>query len=176
MACNSIALNGLCGSCSTSIGGIKAVYIALREDVTVALDVDGNKIKTVTMKGDAKFKKYTFRKQAGSLSSEATIDDANGSSYFTNSVDINFVKQETVKRVEIMALFLDETVVIVEDANGLYWYLGYDFPVTCSALSANTGTAFGDANQYTIQLQDMSMALPYEVDADAVAGAVEEGC
>ena len=53
--------------------------------------------------------------------------------------------------------------VIYEDNNQKRWLLGYDNPVTATSLGGETGTAFGDANQYTIELTDNSSELPMEV-------------
>ena len=63
--CTSLALNGLDISCADSIGGIKEVYIALRDKVT-QITVDGENegvIQTITMANTEKFKTYKFRKQ-----------------------------------------------------------------------------------------------------------------
>ena len=58
----------------------------------------------------------------------------------------------------------------VKDANGIYWYLGYDEPVNASAADGQTGTARGDANRYTITLQDNSKEMPMEVEASIIDG------
>ena len=77
---------------------------------------------------------------------------------------------ETTKRVEITALSVNDLVAIVKDANGVYWYLGYDEPVNASAGDGQTGTARGDANRYSITLQDISKEMPMEVDASIIEG------
>ena len=79
---------------------------------------------------------------------------------------------ETAKRVEISALAVNDLVAIVKDANGIYWYLGYDEPVNASAGDGQTGTARGDANRYTITLQDNSKEMPMEVDSTIVAALI----
>ena len=76
---------------------------------------------------------------------------------------------ETTKRVEIMALAQSGLVVVVVDANGKQWLLGYDAPVKASAGDGLTGTARADRNGYSITLQDNSLELPYEVSADMEA-------
>ena len=77
---------------------------------------------------------------------------------------------ETTKRVEMTALAIGDLAVIVKDANGKYWYLGYDEPVNASAGDGQTGTARGDSNRYTLTLQDESLGLPYEVLASVISG------
>ena len=70
---------------------------------------------------------------------------------------------ETVKRIEMEALAMNDLAVIVKDANGKYWYFGYDEPVSASAGDGQTGTARGDSNRYSITLQDNSDTWPYEI-------------
>jgi len=72
--------------------------------------------------------------------------------------------------VELTALSLADLRVIVKDANGLYWFLGYDEPVNASAGDGQTGTARSDANRYTITLEDTSAEMPMEVDDSIIAG------
>ena len=86
-----------------------------------------------------------------------------------------FNRMEAAKRVEIMAMAQGELVAIVKDANGLYWFLGYDEPLAISAGDGLTGTARADRNGYSATLQDNSVALPMEiltgtggVDIDAI--------
>ena len=76
------------------------------------------------------------------------------------------------KRIEMTALSVNELAVIVNDANGTYWYLGKDNAVTASNGTGQTGTARTDGNMYTIELSDESATYPYEVDATIVAGLV----
>ena len=83
---------------------------------------------------------------------------------------LQFNRMETTKRVEMTALALGDLAVICKDANGKYWYLGYDEPVNASAGDGQTGTARSDANRYTITLQDNSKELPLEVSSSVIEG------
>lgn len=173
MSCSLNTLAGIMGSCENSMGGIIEVYINhfdQIDEVTVASD----KISAITLKASGeKFHKYNFKRNTGSLTSTYTIDPANGVSFVTSDLSLVFAKQDTAKRIEISALALDDLVIIVKDANSKYWYLGYNEPVQASAATAQTGTARTDGNSYTITLQDTSLALPYEVDAAAIASLLE---
>ena len=151
------------------MGGILEVLLANREDVASVEAVTG-KISGITMEASAKFKKYTFARNTGSLTSTYTIDQASGVKYVTTDLVLQFNRMETTKRVEITALSVNDLVAIVKDANGVYWYLGYDEPVNASAGDGQTGTARGDANRYSITLQDISKEMPMEVDASTIEG------
>lgn len=164
-------LSGLARDCSSNMGGILEVLIANADDVT-GVTISEGIISTVSMATSAKFKRYTFPKNTGSLTSTYTLDPASGVRYVTSELLLQFNRMETQKRVEITALALGDLVCIVKDANGKYWYLGKDEPVNASASDGQTGTARADANRYTITLQDESQEMPYEVDATIVDALV----
>ena len=164
-------LSGLAKDCAANMGGIVEVMIANFADVTGVTITDGV-ISAVTMAADAKFKKYSFAKNTGSLTSTYNIDAASGVKYVTSDLLLQFNRMETSKRVEITALSLGDLAVIVKDANGKYWYLGKDEPVNASAGDGQTGTARGDANRYTITLQDESLEMPCEVDETIIPSIV----
>lgn len=166
MSCTQ-TLSGLAKDCSANMGGIVEVYIANFDDVT-GVTLTTGKISAITMGSGASFKKYSFAKNTGNLTSTYNIDAASGVKYVTSDLLLQFNRMETAKRVEITALALGDLAVICKDANGKYWYLGKDEPVNASAGDGQTGTARGDANRYTITLQDESLEMPYEVDSSIV--------
>lgn len=156
-------LSGLTKDCSANKGGILEVLIANFDDVTSVTITDG-RVSAIAMAASAKFKKYQFAKNTGSLTSTYTIDPASGVRYVTSDLLLQFNRMQTQARIEITALALGDLVCIVKDANGMYWYLGKDEPVNASASDGQTGTSRSDANRYTITLQDESQEMPYEVD------------
>ena len=153
------------------MGGITEVLLANREDVS-SVTAETGKVTEITMASSAKFKKYSFARNTGSMTSTYTIDQASGVKYVTTDLLLQFNRMETAKRVEISALAVNDLVAIVKDANGIYWYLGYDEPVNASAGDGQTGTARGDANRYTITLQDNSKEMPMEVDSTIIAALI----
>jgi len=161
MSCTQ-TLGGIARDCAPSMGGIVEVYIANKADVTGVTVADG-KITAITMAASAKFKTYSFARQAGSLTSTYTIDKPNGVTFVQSDLVLPFNRMETAKRVEISALAAGELACIVKDANGLYWFLGKDEPVLASAGDGQTGTARTDRNGYSITLQDTSAEMPLEV-------------
>lgn len=173
MACNSYTLSGMNNICKeTSFGGIKEVLIAPYEDIaSVTLDASGETISGITMASGRTFSQYKLLKNTGALTSTLNTSETSAS-YFTNEVTLQFMKMETAKRLEIMALMLTSCAVIVKDANNKYWYLGKDNYVECTAGSAQTGTAASDSNHYELTLTDTSAELPFEVDASIISSIV----
>ena len=152
------------------MGGIVEVLIANFADVA-SVTLTDKKISAITMVSSKYFYKYGFPRNTGSLSSNYQIDDAAGSKFVVSDLVLQFNRMETTKRTEISALAQSELAVIVKDANGKYWFLGYDAPVKASAGDGLTGTARADRNGYSITLQDNSLEMPYEV-ADTVISTV----
>lgn len=170
MACSTYILSGLNVGCKDSMGGIKEVYICEYDKVKAT--VASNKISTITCE-DGKFKTFKFRKNTGSLTSTLQTSETSGNS-IQSELTLQFMKMETSKRLQMMALLMNECVAIVKDCNGKYWYLGYDNPLEASAGTASTGTANTDLNGYDITLTDTSRELPYEVDSTALASIIED--
>ena len=168
MSCSQ-TLAGIARDCAANMGGIKRVLLANQSDVT-AIAETSNVVTTITMDTGKKFKSYNFAKNTGSLTSTYTIDAASGVKYVTSQLLLQFNRMNTTARVELTALSLADLRVIVKDANGLYWFLGYDEPVNASAGDGQTGTARSDANRYTITLEDTSAEMPMEVDDSIIAG------
>lgn len=165
MSCSQ-TLTGIAKDCAVNKGGIKRVLLANKDDVSDITVVDGE-ITAITH-GDP-FVEFGFRPNTGNFASSWQINNENGSKFVQTLLTMIFSRMETSKRVAIMALAQADLVAVVEDANGLFWFLGYDDPLSLADGSdAQTGTARADRNGYTVVLEDNSNELPYEVDGSIV--------
>lgn len=173
MACSQV-LNGIAAACETNVGGIREVFIANYDDVTVIeVDETSHMIDTITMDTGKKFLKYFFKKNTSSLTSTLNVDPTAGVNFVQSDLALVFAKQETTKRMEIAKLSLGELRVIVKDANGKYWFLGQEEFVSATAGTAETGVNRTDGNRYTITLTDYSSSYPYEVDPEIISSLVD---
>lgn len=161
-------LKGLAKDCAASMGGIVRVLLANFDDVTAKTVTDGV-ISAMTMASGKTFHEYAFRPNTSSMTSNWQVNAENGVAYVQTDLQMVFNRMETTKRVEIAALALADTVAIVEDANGKYWFLGNDNPLHLSAGDGQTGTARSDRNGYSVTLQDDSLGLPMEVSASIIS-------
>lgn len=172
MACL-ITIAGITLDCESSLGGIKQVWITQYDNVkSVTVDDETNQISAITLETDAKWYNYQFRKGTGSLTSTLNVDETAGTNYVSNELALVFTKMETKKRIEIAALSIGQLVVVVEDSNGKYWFLGKDDYVSASAGTGVTGTAKGDQNAYTLTLATDSESYPYELSTEAIQSVV----
>jgi hypothetical protein len=174
MACKSFALSGIAMGCKDNLGGIKEVYIIKSGDVeTIKMNTEGSQIEEIGLVETTKFKTYKFRKGTASMTSTAASDEQIGNFSVTTELQLQFSKMETSKRLEIMALCLEDVAVIVLDWNGKYWYLGYDFPVSATAATGVTSTAATDLNGYTVTLSDTSAEFPFEINPVGIADIIQ---
>ena len=170
MACTQ-TLAGIAKDCAANVGGVVEFYAANFDDVT-AVTVTTGKVSAITMASTKKFVTYHIPRNTAYLTSTLTADQAAGTRFYTTELFFQLNKMDTTKRTEIEALKSADVRIIVKDANGAYWLLGYDAPLNASAGTAETGTQASDHNGYNMTLQEVSGILPYEVDASIISGLI----
>ena len=145
--CSSRTLGGLSTDCDGSLGGIKTVWIALFQDNIFTMSGE-----TVTgFKSGVTWYRYDFKPETSNFVSTLNKTDAGGS-YVTTEISLVFSRMNATKRIEMNALAIDDLAVVVADNNGEYHAFGRWLPVVSSAGTGETGTAYGDSNQYTVTL------------------------
>lgn len=107
--------------------------------------------------------KFSFRRNTGSMSSTANVDEANGVRFIETELNLAFNRMDKVKRESMMELMKSPCACVVQDTNNNYWALGVDEPVVFTAGEGVTGTNRTDANQYTLTLTDISEEYPWPV-------------
>lgn len=157
MACAQ-TIKGLPQDCSSSMGGIKAVWMA--DYVEDAATIDSATSEVTDFSSAITWHKYYFRKNTGSMTQTLNVDDANGVNYVSTELSLVFTKMETAKRIEMAALATADVMIVVEDCNNQRFFLGESNPVACTAGGGETGTAKGDGNRYTITLTDENVSYP----------------
>lgn len=166
-----ITLAGISLGCKDNVGGVQEVYIIDKSKVTATPTVTLNKITAIST-GTDNFMVYAFKRNTASLVSTPTINYENDTLYYSSVLTLKFNKLDTLKRTEFVNLAKGNLAVIVKDANGVFWYLGFDNEVSVTGGSATTGVAMGDMNGYEIQLTDLSKQLPYEVDSTIITALI----
>lgn len=175
MGCLPKGLKGLAVECDTSLAGIEVAYIGEKDNFEVAIDKDTMTVTGITGSTETgKLYAYHFNRQTGSLNSEMTRNDANGSFYYTNTVALQFTKMEAKKSAEIAALAKAHSIVVVKDLNGQYWVVGADTYATASADTAQSGQSVDDLNGYNITLDSMSAYKPLSISYELIKELIVE--
>lgn len=155
-------LAGIGFDCNANLAGVREVYITYYDDATVTPDTDTHTISGVSLSTGVSWYTYEFARNTSSLTSTLTKDDANGTRYYTNTLELVFNKLTAAKHLEVMALAAEKLAVIVVDNNGKMWYLGADAYVTGVSTEAGTGASADDRNGYTVTIEGTSAYLPFE--------------
>lgn len=149
--CISNSLRGVTTDCEGSLGGIKRVYIALYADGMFTVGESGETEVVTSIKSGVTWYSYDFKPQTSNFTSTLTKTDAGGS-YVETDINLVFSRMDSAKRIEMNALALDDMAVVAVDNNGEYHAFGRWLPVTASAGTGETGTAYGDSNNYSVTL------------------------
>ena len=159
-----VTLSSIDARCDGSVGGIKRILIANRDDVTATISTDANELQyidSITLASTKKFVEWKFRKNTGSYTSTLSTDPAIGNNTVTTEVSLQFSKAEVTKRLNIQTAINANAVVIVEDMYGNFIYLGYENEVAITSAVMQSGTATGDLSGFTLTFQDIATELPH---------------
>lgn len=167
MACPFNTLQNITLSCEGSVGGLKRILIAHREDVSAITvsTADTKEITSIVMATGKHFVEYKFRRNTSSYTSTMTRDDAIGNSDVITEVNLQFSKAEVEKRLAIQSAINSDCVVILEDLYDQHIYLGFDNYVSVIEATMVSGTASNELNGFTMKLQDTARELPHFIDA-----------
>jgi len=170
MSCEN--LETIVKSCLNNSGGIFKVYINQQDNIdTFTLDSAPNSwtIDSITLiSGGDLYTEFEIRRNTGSYTEDAAIDLVNGSSYVTATISLMFHRRDQAKSQAIKVLGAGQQYLnaIIEDANGLYWYLPY---LQLSAVGEGSGTARADGSKYSVTLVADNDFLAFEVDSTIIA-------
>jgi hypothetical protein len=181
MACSKTLAGYTALDCDPSKGGVKNIYI-INYDALSAVgiskvsgsteeeQVTGFTTNTAsTAPTDVKWHMYSMRRNTASMTSTLNFDETAGVNYVSTDVLLRFNKLDTPQRLEMTALCLAETRVVVEDANGKWWMVGIDEPVVPSSGNAQTGVQKTDGSYYELTLQGSDDTWPLELSEAAIS-------
>jgi len=149
MACD-ISLGRL-EPCKTSVGGLKAVYFVNWADAT-GYTYDGTNTDAITaVAGTPTAYKYEV-KGASSFDQAITSSRDNGTTFFTQTLNVTLKKLTVADHKQIKLLAYGRPQVVIEDNNGNFFYAGLSRGMEVTGGTIVTGTALGDLSGYTLVL------------------------
>lgn len=149
MACSNLS-SGLTLGCDNNIGGIKAIYITEKSNVTsLGLSSPGDEISTISMSGV--FYEFQFNKNTSSYTEELASDVSAGRDLYTQTVTLVLNRREKTKRDKLILLAQRENLhIMVKDQNDIIWYFGETNGMNLTTSAGGSGVAKTDANQYVL--------------------------
>lgn len=141
--------------CVGSVGGVSTIHVLNGSITGTSLTADGA-VSGITGTGD--LFEFQVQKQTSNLTETFNISLENGTTFYEQAVTAVFNKIDSAKRDQLRLLARNRQIVLfVTDNNGTVYYLGSDFNGGfVSAGSAETGTAFGDRNGYSVTITTYS--------------------
>ena len=162
MACNLTAAIAL--DCLDAIGGIKTLWVSSDFDYTT-VTAGATAGITALSGGTGAFYQIQVAKDVASFTETFNISNTNGTAFFTQEVTIPVQHLSSAKRQQIQLLTYNRASrVVFEDNQGLYWICGLTRGCVVSTGTTTTGTAPGDATQYSFVLQGMEPEMAYQVN------------
>jgi hypothetical protein len=142
--------SGFTLDCKDGIGGIKQIVLVDKTEVS-SFSLDANEIVTA-INGPASGDLYTYElpTQTGSFEETINFNRDNGTVFYTQTVNVMLQKLSSAKRLELQNVAQARVIVFVEDTNGNWWAVGYEYGADLSTSTAATGAVLGDMNGYTL--------------------------
>jgi len=161
MACE--LSTGFTLDCKDGIGGIKQIVLVDKANVD-SFTLDANEIVTLIV-GPASGDLYTYElpTQTGSFEETINFNRDNGTVFYTQTVNVMLQKLSSAKRLELQSVATARVIVFVEDTNGNWWAVGYEYGADLSTGTAATGTVLGDMNGYTLAFTHEAAKRAYKL-------------
>lgn len=168
MACNT-NLTSILKGCDNNAGGITNVYIAPAELILSSTLVEGE-ITAIGMTAGSKFEEYAVNKNSASYVEEAGIDLTAGSTFYTTTLTLTIPRREVAKRqsIALVAAGQRNLAIIIKDANGLYWFMGYAEYANLTGVGEGSGAAKADGSKYALTFLAEEAEMMPEVDSTIV--------
>jgi hypothetical protein len=178
MAC--VLTQGYNLDCREGIGGLKEVYIIELASISAITEVSGV-VTAITKASGKRFWKYSLVRETSNATETITANEQNGTLFFAQQVQIILNKRQASVRNEVMLLAKNNLVIVgVENQldssgqNRAFLY-GKTQGLQLNAGTAETGTAWGDRNGYTLPFAGNEPELAPEVTYALLAGLETPG-
>jgi hypothetical protein len=164
MACE--LSTGFTLDCKDGIGGIKQIVLVDKANVTSFSFQEGTEIVTAINALDQNdIYTYELPTQTGSFEETINFNRDNGTVFYTQTVNVMLQKLSYAKRLELQNVATARVIVFVEDTNGNWWAVGYEYGADLSTSTAATGTVLGDMNGYTLAFTHEAAKRAYKLNA-----------
>lgn len=163
---------GLTRDCGFSFGGLSALYLLGKDQVSAVKKNSSNVITGITLTtGATKFYTFDFEPNTGQLLQELQAGSA--SRFVNQTVSGQFANMTQTKKEVLNSLANAFVVAIAKDQAGNYWFAGETGRgLIASALVIDTGKAQADAAVATITLVGGSLGYANNVLSSVVTALI----
>jgi hypothetical protein len=166
MACD--LSSGRIVGCKDAIGGIVRVYMGNFQDMVNNTTFAASATNVVSAIAAQTFYQFDVRPETSSLTVNFQANAANGTTFFEQNLSLVFQKLDATDLADIRILCQGRPNIWVEtqekDSNGIpvVYLVGAEFGMNVTGGNAATGTAMGDMNGFTIELQGKEREVMFE--------------
>jgi len=151
-------------NCIDAIAGISTCYIGV--DVVISSETLDSDNQITALGGTGTMYQYELSKDTANFVETATISNVNGTAFYSQAFTFNLQKLSADKRNQLLLLSRNRDIkIIFEDNNGQLWLMGKDRGGVTTAMTANSGTAPGDAQNYVITITADEKESVYALDS-----------
>ena len=166
MSCN--LTYGLNIPCIDSFGGIKGpIYISSDANLgTLTESSTAGQVSLVTAaSGDSgSFYEFALPKDTASFTQTGNVSNTSGTLFYDQAISFNLQKMNANARNQMLLICKNRALrVFFLDQNNKWWMIGYTRGAVVTANTGVTGTAPGDANQFTLTLSAQEPQPAYEI-------------
>ena len=168
-------VSGFTLGCRDNTGGLKNIYI-LSGSIS---SVNGTEGLISSITGSGTFYKFELTRQTGDFTETINASLENGTIFYEQTVNAPFHKLQSSTRNQIRTLAKNPDIFMIVETNNnetgtVFFLLGQTRGLTLSGGQAQTGTAFGDLQGYTLtftgQEPDPASALSGSTLAGVLSG------
>ena len=168
-------VSGFTLGCRDNTGGLKNIYI-LSGSIS---SVNGTEGLITSITGSGTFYKFELTRQTGDFTETINASLENGTIFYEQTVNAPFHKLQSSTRNQIRTLAKNPDIFMIVETNNsetgtVFFLLGQTRGLSLSGGQAQTGTAFGDLQGYTLtftgQEPDPASALSGSTLAGVLSG------
>jgi hypothetical protein len=154
--------------CDVGIGGTKELYLIELENISSVTESSGT-LTAITKASGKIFRKYQLVQETANFGEDITGNRQNGTLFYPQRGTIVINKQNVAVRNEILLLAKNRLVVVIKDNNLTYRLYGREYGLMVQTGTAETGTAWGDRNGYTLNFTGNELELAPFVQESVIA-------
>jgi hypothetical protein len=154
--------------CREGIGGLKEVYIIELGNISAITESSGV-VTAITKRTGKRFWKYSLVRETSNATETITGNEQNGTLFYAQTVQIILNKRQASVRNEVMLLAKNNLVIVGVENSGKAFLYGREQGLILNTGTAETGTAWGDRNGYTLPFAGNEKELAPEVEASVLA-------
>mgnify|MGYP000041104611 FL=1 len=152
--------------CKSAFGGIKEVLFADFGGLT-GITIDAATKQVTAVAGTASWYKFDV-KGPSSLETTVTSSRENGTTFYTQTINLTLTFLEAKTQAELQILALGRPYAAVVDYYGNTFLCGFENGMEVTTGTVVSGAAAGDLSGFTMVLEGMEETAPYFLDSGVI--------